>query len=145
MIETRDNICSFIPQRAPFVMVDEVIYSDETTTRTKFLIKEENIFVRHGVLKEPGLIENIAQTVAAREGYISKLENKPVRLGYIGSVNKLVIMGFPKIKDDIITEIKVENQVFNVILITGKIFCNEQLIAECEMKIFITSPKINIG
>jgi predicted hotdog family 3-hydroxylacyl-ACP dehydratase len=47
-------------------------------------VKEDNIFVVSGVLKEPGMIESIAQTVAAREGYISKLENKPVRLGYIG-------------------------------------------------------------
>lgn len=141
MIQSGENICSLIPQRAPFVMVDEVIYSDETTTRSKFLIKEDNILVRHGVLKEPGLIENIAQTVAAREGYISKLENKPVRLGYIGAVNKLIITGFPKINEDIITEIKIEKQFFNVILITGKIYCNEIMIAQCEMKIFITSPK----
>lgn len=141
MIQPGENICSLIPQRAPFVMVDEVIYSDETTTRSKFLIKEDNILVRHGVLKEPGLIENIAQTVAAREGYISKLENKPVRLGYIGAVNKLIITGFPKINEDIITEIKIEKQFFNVILITGKTYCNEIMIAQCEMKIFITSPK----
>ena len=141
MIQSGENICSLIPQRAPFVMVDEVIYSDETTTRSKFLIKEDNILVRHGVLKEPGLIENIAQTVAAREGYISKLENKPVRLGYIGAINKLIITGFPKINEYIITEIKIEKQFFNVILITGKIYCNEQMIAQCEMKIFITSPK----
>lgn len=141
MIQTGDNIIAFIPQRAPFVMVDEIIYSDETTTRSRLLVKEDNIFVVSGVLKEPGLIENIAQTVAAREGYISKLENKPVRLGYIGAVNKLFITGFPKINEDIITEIKIEKQFFNVILITGKIHCNEQLIAQCEMKIFITSPK----
>ena len=141
MIQPGENICSLIPQRAPFVMIDEIIYSDETTTRSKLLVKEDNIFVESGVLKEPGLIESIAQTVAAREGYISKLENKPVRLGYIGAINKLVITGFPKINDEMITEIKIEKQFFNVILITGKIDCNEITIAQCEMKIFITSPK----
>ena len=117
-------------------MIDEIIYSDETTTRSKLLVKEDNIFVESGVLKEPGLIESIAQTVAAREGYISKLENKPVRLGYIGAINKLVITGFPKINDEMITEIKIEKQFFNVILVTGKIVCNEITIAQCEMKIF---------
>ena len=141
MIQPGENIISFIPQRAPFVMVDEIIYSDETFTRSKFLVKDDNIFVQHGVFKEPGLIENIAQTVAAMEGYAAQLKNKPVRLGYIGAVSKLVISGFPKINEDIITEIKIEKQFFNVILTTGKIFCNEQIIAECEMKIFITSPK----
>jgi predicted hotdog family 3-hydroxylacyl-ACP dehydratase len=122
-------------------MVDEIIYSDETTTRSKLLVREDNIFVVSGVLKEPGMIESIAQTVAAREGYISKLENKPVRLGYIGAISKLFITGFPKVNEDMITEIKIEKQFFNVILITGKIYCDEIMIAQCEMKIFITSPK----
>jgi predicted hotdog family 3-hydroxylacyl-ACP dehydratase len=140
-VQQAQDILSLIPQRAPFVMVDEIIFSDDTTTRTKFRVKEDNIFAVDGFLKEPALIESIAQTVAVREGYISKLENKPVRLGYIGSVGKLVISGFPAVHDDMITEIKVENQVFNVILISGKIFCREQLLVHCEMKIFITSSK----
>jgi predicted hotdog family 3-hydroxylacyl-ACP dehydratase len=141
MVHAGQDILSFIPQRAPFVMVDEIIYSDETTTRTKFLIKEDNIFVVDGFLKEPALIENIAQAVAAMEGRISQMENKPGRLGYIAAIKNLVIAGFPKINEEIITEIKIENQVFDVILITGKIFCREIIIAHCEMKIFISSPK----
>jgi predicted hotdog family 3-hydroxylacyl-ACP dehydratase len=141
MVQAGHDILSFIPQRAPFVMVDEIIYSDETTTRTKFLIKEDNIFVVDGFLKEPALVENIAQAVAAMEGHISQMENKPKRLGYIAAIKNLVITGLPQINNEIITEIKVEKQVFDVILITGKIFCNEIIIAECEMKIFISSFK----
>ena len=63
------NILSYIPQRPPFVMVDEIIDSGEKKTCSKFLIKEDNIFVENGFLKEPGLVENIAQTAAARAGY----------------------------------------------------------------------------
>jgi hypothetical protein len=39
------------------------------------------------------------------------------------------------------TEIIIENQIFDVTLITGKIICNDRLMARCEMKIFITQPK----
>ncbi|MBK5273204.1 MAG: 3-hydroxyacyl-ACP dehydratase [Bacteroidia bacterium] len=137
MANPGENILSYIPQRAPFVMVDEIIYSGETITRSKFHIKPDNIFIKNGFLKEPGLIENIAQTAAAREGLISQKENKLVRLGYIGAIKNMVITGFPQINDEIITEIKIENQVFKVILITGKIVYNEIIIARCEMKIFI--------
>lgn len=138
MSKPGENILSYIPQRAPFVMVDEIIYYGETITRSKFHVKPDNIFVVDGFLKEPGLVENIAQTVAAREGYISQIENKPVRMGYIGTIKKLEITGYPRIDEEIITEIKIENQVFQVILITGKIVCNEILIVQCEMKIFIS-------
>ena len=138
MLETQ-NIETFIPQRPPFVMVDEIMYSDEKITRSKFLVKADNIFVENGCLKEPALVENIAQTAAARAGYISKSENKPVSVGYIGAIKNLVITGYPKINDEIITEITIENQIFDVSVISGKISCNELVVAQCEMKIFITN------
>lgn len=136
-MEASDNILSLIPQRPPFVMVDEILFSDEKITRSKFLIKADNIFVENGCLKEPGLLENIAQTAAARAGFISMSENKPVSVGYIGAIKNLVITGFPKINEEIITEITIENQIFDVSLISGKISYNNLVLAQCEMKIFI--------
>ena len=137
MINNAISILSYIPQRAPFVMVDEIMYAAETITRSKFLINNNNIFVENGYFKEPGMLENIAQTASARTGYISYVENKPVLVGYIGAVKNLEIFFFPKTGDELITEIIIENQIFDVTLISGKIFCNDKIAAHCEMKIFI--------
>jgi len=134
-----ENILAFIPQRPPFVMVDDVLSSGEVVTRSSFLVTADNIFVEDGVLKEPGLVENIAQTAAARAGFIAQTENKPVRVGYIGAIRNLHIYGFPRLNDKIITEITVEKQIFDVSVISGKITCNEKVLAHCEMKIFITN------
>ncbi len=120
-------------------MVDEILFSDEKITRSKFQIKADNIFVENGCLKEPGLVENIAQTAAARAGFISISENKPVSVGYIGAIKNLVITGFPKINEEIITEITIENQIFDVSIISGKITYNDLVLVQCEMKIFITN------
>ena len=136
-----ENIESLLPQSAPFVMIDKLLYSDETITRSGLFVKESNIFVENGEFKEPGLIENIAQTVAARAGYISQMENNPVLVGYIGSVNDLQINALPKTGDDLVTEITIKNQIFDVTIISGKIFCNEKLMAQCQMKIFINKAK----
>lgn len=135
------GILSYIPQRSPFVMVDEVVYSDETITRSKFLVDAQNIFVENGYLKEPGLVENIAQTAAARAGYTAHTQSKPLLMGYIGAIKNLEIFFFPKTGDELITEITVENQIFDVTLISGKIICNGKLTAHCEMKIFINQTK----
>jgi predicted hotdog family 3-hydroxylacyl-ACP dehydratase len=136
---TIENIQSLIPQRPPFIMVDTLLYSGEMITRTGFNIRPDNIFVEAGEFKEPGLVENIAQTAAARAGYISYTANKPVLTGYIGAVKNLEIFSFPKTGDELITEITIENQIFDVTLISGKISCNETVVAQCEMKIFITN------
>jgi len=138
MIVTKENIQSLIPQRPPFVMVDELIYSDEKSSRTSLLITDDNLFVVNGELREPGLLENIAQTAAARAGHDALHENKPVKVGYIGAVKNFEVFKLPVLNDRIETEITVEDQVFGATLITGITKCNDELIARCEMKIFIT-------
>ena len=132
-----NDIESLIPQKPPFVMIDKLLSFSETATTSAFTINTGNIFVKDGVFKEPGLVENIAQTAAARAGYVSHSENKPVLVGYIGAVNNLQIFSLPKTGDELITEITIENQIFDVTLISGKISCNETLLAQCKMKIFI--------
>lgn len=122
-------------------MIDKLLSFTETTTTTGFSIKADNIFVEDGLLKEPGLVENIAQTAAARAGYVSQTENKPVLVGYIGAINNLQVFLLPKTGDELITEITIENQIFDVTLISGKITCNGQPVAQCKMKIFINQPK----
>ncbi|MBC7887772.1 MAG: 3-hydroxyacyl-ACP dehydratase [Ferruginibacter sp.] len=141
MIDPVNSIESLIPQRPPFVMIDQLTWYDEKITRTVFLIKEDNIFVENKKFCEPGLVENIAQTAAARAGYLAGLQNKPVQLGYIGAVKDLVIHRLPWVNDELETEITIENQIFDVMLINGKVSCNGVLLATCEMKIFITQTK----
>jgi predicted hotdog family 3-hydroxylacyl-ACP dehydratase len=136
-----NDIQSLIPQKPPFVMVDKLLSVTETSTTTGFTIQPDNIFVQNGVFKEPGLLENIAQTAAASAGYVAHTENKPVLVGYIGAVNNLQVFALPKTGDELITEITTENQIFDVTLISGKITCNGQLIAQCKMKIFINQIK----
>ncbi len=95
MIVTKENIQSLIPQRPPFVMIDELIYSDERSSRTSLRVSDDNIFVVNGKLREPGLLENIAQTAAARAGHAAQLENKPVQVGYIGAVKNFEVFTCP--------------------------------------------------
>lgn len=119
-------------------MVDNILQSDEIIARSSLLVRQDNIFVSNGELGEPALVENIAQTAAAGMGLNSKAENKPVSVGYIGAISNLIIFALPKVGDVLETEIVTVNQVFNVSMISGKIWCNQVLFAQCEMKIFIT-------
>jgi predicted hotdog family 3-hydroxylacyl-ACP dehydratase len=137
----QENILSLIPQRPPFVMIDKLLYADDKSAITNFKVKAENIFVTNGKLREAGLVENIAQTAAARAGHISSIQKKIPQIGYIGDVKNLEIAGLPKINDELETEITIENQIFEVIIITAKVICKKKVMASCEMKIFISQPK----
>ena len=131
------DILPFIPQRPPFVMIDTLEECDDNSARTGFEVKKENLFVKDGVLGEPALIENIAQTAAARIGYICQKENKPVPMGFIGAVQQLEIFSLPKTGDVLETEIIIKHQVLNATIIAGNIRVNNKMAASCEMKIFI--------
>ena len=131
------NINDLIPQKFPFVMIDQLDDSDETSTRCSFTIRDENIFTVDGAFREAGLIENIAQTAAARVGFIAMMEKKNVPVGFIGAVKNLEINDLPKTGETIVTEIKITNTVFDVTIISGTVCLGDKIIAQCEMKIVI--------
>ena len=136
-MDPENNISSLIPQQPPFVMIDALLFSDDTITRCGFRVRADNVFTINGVFVEAGLLENMAQTAAARAGYISRLENKPVEIGYIGAVKNLEIFGLPNTNDELISEIQIKETVFNMSMITGKVWCKNKLMAQCELKIFM--------
>lgn len=131
------DILSLIPQKPPFVMVDELLFSDDNVTRTKFIVPSDNVFVINGEFSEAGLMENMAQTAATGSGNMARIENRAVSTGYIGQVKNLEIFELPKVGDELLTEIKIEVQVFDAGIVSGKVWCEEKLLAQCEMKIFI--------
>ena len=135
------NITTLIPQRPPFVMIDRLISFDETVTSTGFKISNENILVEAGRFCEAGLVENIAQTAAARAGYVSQMEGRPVQVGYIGAIKNLAVYSLPMVDDELETTITVLHQVFDVLLVSGSITCRGVVVATCEMKIFISPSK----
>ncbi len=131
------TILQFIPQRPPMVMVEKLHKAEGGQTIGSFEIKAENIFCEDGFLQEAGLIENIAQTAAVGVGFEYRNEDKDVPTGYIGAVQKLTIHKLPELGKIIFTEVNVEHKVFNTTLINSKITCNDELIADCTMKIFL--------
>jgi predicted hotdog family 3-hydroxylacyl-ACP dehydratase len=137
MIATKNEILEYIPQRPPIVMVDSLISIDEKTTVSGFMVTKENIFVENNKFREPGLVENVAQSAALGVGYVCKQNNTPVPIGFIGGVKNLIINELPLVGDDLRTEITVDYKVFEATLITGKIFVEQRLMAQCEMKIFL--------
>ena len=143
MMEIKDiDILTLIPQRRPFVMVDRLLSFDETESSTDFVIKEDNIFCKDGLFLETGIMENIAQTCAARIGYININNNESVKIGVIGSIKDLIITKLPKVGTTLVTKVKVLSEVFAITLVEAEVYDNDELIAKCEMKISLTDKEI---
>ncbi|TDX02287.1 3-hydroxyacyl-ACP dehydratase [Dinghuibacter silviterrae] len=127
-------ILDLIPQRPPFVLVDAFVAEEDYSV---FRVPADHVLVYDGVLSESGLVENIAQTAAARAGYLCIKEGRPVPIGYIGAVQQLDIFELPAVGEEIRTTITVKHQVFNSTSVTGTAYWKDKVIGSCEMKIFI--------
>lgn len=133
----RQEIIQYIPQRTPIIMVDEVLTYEEAEITTNFEIREENLFILNGRMTESGLIENIAQTAAAKAGYTCHLKQVPVPLGFIGAVSKVLVHGLPPLGSRIETQVTIKNDVMGVTIVSGRSELDGELLIECEMKIII--------
>lgn len=126
-----------IPQKPPMVMVDRLVEVVDKMTVTTFLIREDNVFCEGGAFREPGLIENMAQTAAAGVGSRPGMEADKAPVGFIGGIRNLKIFDLPKVGQEIITRVTVLHEIFDATIVQGEVFLNNKLIAACELKIFL--------
>ena len=68
------SVLDLLPHQPPFIMVDKLTHYDATSAKTTFVVRDDNLFCINGFMEEAGLIENIAQTCAARTGFKQRLE-----------------------------------------------------------------------
>jgi 3-hydroxyacyl-[acyl-carrier-protein] dehydratase len=137
MLATRSEIINYIPQRDPFIAVHSILQATDEFAETQFEVLSESIFVTNGLFREPGLLENIAQTAAAQMGYICKKEGVPVPMGYIASVKNLKVFSLPPVGAVLTTSIQVTNHLLSVILLEGVVRFQGAIVCQCEMRIFI--------
>lgn len=116
-------------------MVDGLLDADESGARTTFRVPAENPLVDKGCFTEAGLLENIAQTVAAGAGHTAAGQGRTVTPGYIVSVKDLSVLWLPRTGEELLTEIRVTARLVDIIVISAKVMCRGEIIAACEMKI----------
>ena len=132
------DIHELLPQQEPFVMVGQLVHFDMTRTETETTIGSENMFMENGQMTASGLIENIAQTCAARIGYVNKyILKKGIQIGFIGAIRNLEVKALPAVGDTIRTTVDVVEEVFGMILANASIECNGKTMVTTEMKIAI--------
>lgn len=130
------DIHELLPQQPPFVMIDRLLAYDERITTCAYTILADNIFCDDGVFTASGLIENVAQTCAARLGFVNKyILQQGVQVGYIGAIRNLTIQREPRVGETIVTTITVEESVMGMTLASARVETNGECIVKAEIKI----------
>jgi predicted hotdog family 3-hydroxylacyl-ACP dehydratase len=137
LLVSSDDVANFLPQQAPFIMVDTLVETTESTAVSQFLIKPDNVLVNDGTFQESGLIENIAQTIALKAGYEAVLRNEKPQVGFIVQIKDLEIFEYPRVGDIITTNIEITMNLQQMLVIKGESFSRNKPLITCEMRVFI--------
>ena len=118
-------------------MVDNIVTCNEDYCKTTFEVRRDNIMLEGDTLLEGGVIENIAQSCAARIGYLAiHTKMQSVRIGVIGGIKDLTINKLPKVGDTLTTEIfKVLSDFGDMSVLDAKTTCDGEVIATGEIKV----------
>lgn len=134
------DVLTLLPQRPPFVMIDCLTHFDEVLTASRFSVRADNLFMGDdGVLNSCALVENIAQTCAARMGYINQyiLKNS-VKLGFIGDIKHLKVLRAARLGEELRTEVAVVQEVLQMTLVKATVKVGDETIVTADMKIAMT-------
>ncbi len=132
-----EDIKRLIPQRNPFLMVDEFEATDENVAETALYVRADNLFfLPDGTLSETGLMEHVAQSAAALAGYQTGDSDNPA-IGLIGEVKRFECHRRPKAGDYIHTSIRFGFSFGNVTLVQGQCSIDGEEIANTKLKIFM--------
>ncbi len=132
-----DALYRLIPQRPPIVMVDALADATDDGANTALTVATDNIFCSEGRLREPGLIEHIAQSAAAFAGFATYKQGLPPKLGYIGELKKIRINVLPLVGDTLRTTLHVLGEAAGITLLEAETRVGDTVVASGQMKIFI--------
>lgn len=136
---TGKDVLELIPQRPPMAMVDAFFGIDEAgLSWTGLTVGKDNLFVIGGVMIAPGVIEHMAQSAAARSGYLCMKEGRRVPLGFIASIEKMTFSScLPHEGDTLETSVEIVADIFSMSLVHAVCRNGEDIVAEGNMKIYI--------
>ncbi len=131
------DVTDLLPQKKPFKMVDTLLFADGNSIKSRFTVQADNVLVDDFKFTEGGMIENMAQSAAAGTGYFFSHQGKAVPVGYIGALKNVSILKQVHVGDTIETELSTLHTIGNASIVLGKIFFQKELIATCELTIFV--------
>lgn len=150
-LENVIEIQNYLPHRKPMLMVDFILELNDHDVKTIFEIKPDNLFVADTFFTEVGLIENAAQTCSAIVGQSFFVDEfKQVKedvevIGFISGIKKITIHLLPEVGNTIRTNAvlvsRFDTADYSICTIECKTFCNEELVLEAEINLFIQEKR----
>lgn len=127
-----------VPHRLPMRLVDQLLEIDGRNGIVGAQILAECPLVdMNGKLEDIALVELIAQSYAALKGYLDRLQEKPVRQGFLVGIKKLNWLGAVFAGEQLLIKIRTLAELDDFAVAEGEVWRGDMLIANGEVKVWI--------
>ncbi len=132
-----ESASKYLPQQPPFLLVDDILFCEGKVCRTDYTVSAAHPLFFGDYLSEAGLMEHIAQSCAARIGYLEvHSKHSEVRVGVIGSVRNLTIHRLPAEGEYLETQVEEVFEGFmDMSVLQAEVRIGNEVVAACEMKV----------
>lgn len=138
------DIHSLLPQQEPFVMVDRLIGFGPDYTVTETTVGTTGLFINNGQLSTAGLLENMAQTCAARIGYVNRfILRRGLQAGVVGSVSEMTVKHHPMVGELMTTRLEVVTQLTDMMLGEVSVSVHDRPIATARLRMALSPHELN--
>jgi 3-hydroxyacyl-[acyl-carrier-protein] dehydratase len=127
-----------IPHRAPMRFIDALVECTDTTASATACFNADSFAVADGLVLETALVECVAQTVAAALGQRARQPGQAERLGngMLVAVSNFKIQARPPAGKTLRIEVRELKRLGLMLMISGRISCDGQIIASGEMTLY---------
>ncbi|MDH4100727.1 MAG: 3-hydroxyacyl-ACP dehydratase [Nitrospirota bacterium] len=127
-----------IPHRLPIRQVERLLEFRDHSGVVEAVVNPENpLLDGNGFLDEVGLIEMLAQSFAAVQGYADRLAGKPVGDGFLVGIRKVAVDVMPRRGDRLTICIRPVGGLESFVVVDGEVRRGEELLASGNLKLWI--------
>ena len=136
------NAENLIPHRKPLCMVNWLTEFKNQAGTVEAEVSSDNVLIEvNGPLDQLAVAEMMAQACAATKGYEDRLDNEPMKLGYLVGIKRLQFFGKAFAGDKLQISVRTVGTISGFTVVEGKVICNQKIIAAGKIKLWVPEPK----
>ncbi len=143
MSEIDIAVQDLIPHRPPMILIDRLTACGEDRAEAVKTFCSGDYGVVDGAVPESLLIECLAQTTAAMQGYLARQRRLPPARGMLVGLDNFSFVAAAVVDQPLTLCVQVLNRVGPFCIIAGRVQAGSQLLAEGQFKVFIQSGEDN--
>ena len=132
------SVEDLVPHRLPMRLVESLERVNGNNGAAKASIRSDcPLLDAQGKLEDVALIERVAQSYAALKGYIDTRAGRPIRRGFLTGVKDFRRYARVRSGDELHITLQTIADLDHFAVAQGDIFCEETLVAQAEVKVWI--------